>query len=114
MSHVVSYIMSCLASCCVMSHVVSCVMSHNVSCVMFFLVLCHVMSCVICHMPCDMSCFAMLCHVSGHIMCHVCHVSCHPMCAWGELCAQKGLTCYPDSIDTLISLMKPDLAEIWA
>ena len=36
------------------------------------------------------------------------------LCDWGELCAQKGLACSLDSIDTMISLTPPDLAEIWA
>ena len=31
-----------------------------------------------------------------------------------DLCAQKDLACYPDSIDTLISLIQSNLAEIWA
>ena len=31
-----------------------------------------------------------------------------------DLCAQKDLACYPDSIDTLISLILSNLAEIWA
>merc|ERR1711954_556700 len=30
------------------------------------------------------------------------------------LCAQKDLACYPDSIDTLISLIRSYLADIWA
>ena len=34
--------------------------------------------------------------------------------AWGDLCAHKGPACYPDSIDTLISLIQPNLADIWA
>ena len=33
---------------------------------------------------------------------------------WVELCAQKDQACYPDSIDTLISLIPSNLAEIWA
>ena len=36
------------------------------------------------------------------------------LCSWGDLCAQKGLACFPDSIDTLISLIQPNLVEIWA
>ena len=31
-----------------------------------------------------------------------------------DLCAQKDPACYPDSIDTLISLIQSNLAEIWA
>ena len=34
--------------------------------------------------------------------------------AWVDLCAQKHPVCYPDSIDTLISLIRSNLAEIWA
>ena len=34
--------------------------------------------------------------------------------AWVKLCAQTGLACSPDSIDTLISLIPPSLAEIWS
>ena len=36
------------------------------------------------------------------------------LCAWGDLYAPKGLACYPDSIDTLIFLIQPNLAVIWA
>ena len=39
------------------------------------------------------------------------HASLH---AQGDLCAQKGPACYPDSKDTLISLIQPNLADIWA
>ena len=31
-----------------------------------------------------------------------------------DLCAQNDLACYPDSIDTLISLIRSNLAEILA
>ena len=31
-----------------------------------------------------------------------------------DLCAQKDPACSPDSIDNLISLIRPNLAEIWA
>ena len=31
-----------------------------------------------------------------------------------KLCAQRGLACSPDSIDILISLIRPNFAEIWA
>ena len=31
-----------------------------------------------------------------------------------DLCVQKDPACYPDSIDTLISLIQSNLAEIWA
>ena len=31
-----------------------------------------------------------------------------------KLCAQRGPACSPDSIDILISLIRPNLAEIWA
>ena len=31
-----------------------------------------------------------------------------------KLCAQRGPACFSDSIYTLISLMKPNLADIWA
>ena len=41
----------------------------------------------------------------------VMHASLH---AWVDLCAQKDPACYPDSIDTLISLIRSNLAEIWA
>ena len=34
------------------------------------------------------------------------------MMAWDELCAQIGPACYPDSIDTLISLIPLNLAEL--
>ena len=34
--------------------------------------------------------------------------------AWVDLCAQKDPACYPDSIDTLISQIRSNLAEIWA
>ena len=30
-----------------------------------------------------------------------------------KLCAETGLACSPDSIDTLISLIRTNLAEIW-
>ena len=36
------------------------------------------------------------------------------LCAWVKLCAQRGPACSPDSINTLISLIWPNLAEIWA
>ena len=36
------------------------------------------------------------------------------LCALVKLCAQRGPACAPDSIDTLISLIQPNLAEIWA
>ena len=36
------------------------------------------------------------------------------LCAWGALCAQKDPAGYPDSIDTLISLIRSNYAEIWA
>merc|ERR1712081_26287 len=39
------------------------------------------------------------------------HASLH---AWVDLCAQKDPACYPDSIDTLISLIQSNLAEKWA
>ena len=39
------------------------------------------------------------------------HASLH---AWGDLYAKKGLACYPDSIDTLIPLIRSNLAEIRA
>ena len=39
------------------------------------------------------------------------HISLH---AQGEVCTQKGWDCPLDSIDTLISLILPNLAEIWA
>ena len=39
------------------------------------------------------------------------HASLH---AQVDLCAQKDLACYPDSIDTLISLIQSNLADIWA
>jgi len=39
------------------------------------------------------------------------HASLH---AQVDLCAQKYPACYPDSIDTLISLIRSNLAEIWA
>ena len=31
-----------------------------------------------------------------------------------KLCAETGLACSPDSIDTLISLIRTNLAEIWS
>ena len=31
-----------------------------------------------------------------------------------KLCAQRGTACFPDSIDTLISHIRLNLAEIWA
>ena len=34
--------------------------------------------------------------------------------ALDEVCAQTGWACSPDSIDTLISLIQTNLAEIWA
>ena len=34
--------------------------------------------------------------------------------AWVVSCAQKDPACYPDSIDTFISLIQSNLAEIWA
>ena len=34
--------------------------------------------------------------------------------AWVNLCAQRGPACAPDSIDTLNSLIPPNLGEIWA
>ena len=37
----------------------------------------------------------------------------HSLSAWVTICAQAGLAC-SDSIDTLISLIQPNLAEIWA
>ena len=36
------------------------------------------------------------------------------LCAMGDLCAKKGPAFSPDSIDTLTSLIQPNLAEIWA
>ena len=36
------------------------------------------------------------------------------LCAWGEMCNQKGLTHSPNSVDTLISLIGPNLDEILA
>ena len=39
------------------------------------------------------------------------HASLH---AWIKLCAWRGPACSSDSIDTLISLIRPNLAEIWA
>ena len=36
------------------------------------------------------------------------------LCAWAELCVQKCPVCSPDSIDTLIFLIQPNLAEIWS
>ena len=39
------------------------------------------------------------------------HASLH---AWVDLCAQKDPACYPDSIDTLISLNHSNLADILA
>ena len=39
------------------------------------------------------------------------HASLH---AKVDLCAQKDPACYPDSIVTLISLIRSILAEIWA
>ena len=33
--------------------------------------------------------------------------------AWAELYVQKCLVCCPDSINTLIFLIQPNLAEIW-
>ena len=33
--------------------------------------------------------------------------------AWVVLCTQIGLVCSPDSIDTFIFLIQPNLAEIW-
>ena len=39
------------------------------------------------------------------------HTSLH---AWDEVCAQKGQSFSPDSIDTLISQIRLNLAEIWA
>ena len=39
--------------------------------------------------------------------------SVHP-CAWVMLCAHICLACFPDSIDTLISLIWPNFTEIWA
>ena len=35
-------------------------------------------------------------------------------CSCVKLCTVKGLACFPVSIDTLISLFWPNLAEIWA
>ena len=39
------------------------------------------------------------------------HASLH---ARNEVCAQKGWACSPDSIDTMTSLIQPNLAEILA
>ena len=39
------------------------------------------------------------------------HASLHSQ---GKLCAQTGRACSPDSIDAFISLIQPNLAEIWA
>ena len=36
------------------------------------------------------------------------------LCAQVTLCAQRGLACFPDSTDTLISLIHSSLAEICA
>ena len=36
------------------------------------------------------------------------------LCAWVTLWAHTGPVCSPDSIDTLISLILPNLADIWA
>ena len=36
------------------------------------------------------------------------------LCASIELFAQTSLACSPDSEDTLISLIQPNLTEIWA
>ena len=36
------------------------------------------------------------------------------LCAWAELCVQKCPVCSPDSIDTLIFLIQPNLFEIWS
>merc|ERR1711954_146696 len=74
---------------------------------LYYVMSCHV-SFVTCHVSCQVSSCCVMYHVTSVVM------SCHFMCAWGELGAQKGLACYPDSVDTLISLMQPNLAEIWA
>ena len=36
------------------------------------------------------------------------------LCAQLKLCAHTGPVCSPDSIDTFISLIRPNMAEIWA
>ena len=50
------------------------------------------------------------CWTSGaHNLTRACRLACLI-----KLCAQRGLACSPYSIDTLISLIQPNLAEIWA
>ena len=44
-----------------------------------------------------------------HIVCM--HAS---LCALVKLCAQRSPACSPDSIDTLISLIQLNLADVWA
>ena len=48
-------------------------------------------------------------HASKHIVCMLTSLP-----AWGVLCTQIGLVCYPYSIDTFIFQIQPNLAEIWA
>ena len=44
------------------------------------------------------------------------HIGCmhNSLCARVDLCTQKDPACYPDSIDTLISLVQSNLAELCA
>ena len=48
-------------------------------------------------------------HAHKNIVCI--HAS---LCAGDILCAKTGLACSPGSMDTLIFLIRPNLADIWA